>query len=152
MSDDECGRLTMRLAEERKENEQLREFIAASKEVATARDVMWFEEENKRMRGAFKAMIDTVKAGGALEMKMSGCEWCGDVWPKPEPANLDHVMERARRHVFACPAHPLRIERDALRGLLGDAIDLVLDAALGHRGDDEIRASITRIKRAGGLP
>jgi hypothetical protein len=97
------------------DNARLHEYIEASKEVATAKDVMWFEEENTRMRAAFQKMVDGFKAGADVQFSMSGCEWCGTVWPRPDGSTIEHIHERAKRHTMTCEAHPLRIERDAWR-------------------------------------
>lgn len=111
--------------QQRSQLESMRELLASSKDVALALDVNYYAEENERMRAAFQKMVDALKDGDGteieLEFQMSGCEWCHQVWPKPDGSTQEQIEERARRHIFTCAKHPLRIERDALRGLLVDA-------------------------------
>jgi cell division protein FtsB len=107
--------LEARVKELEAERDSLREFIAASEEVAKAKDALWYAEEYERVRVAFEKMAKTLADGGALAFKASGCEWCGAMWPKPEGSTLEQIHERARRHVYSCKAHPMKIERDSLR-------------------------------------
>ena len=76
------------------------------------------------MRAAFKKFVTAARAGDALNFGFSGCEWCHQLWPKSDDDALEQVEERARQHVYTCASHPLKIERDALREMLAEAIDL----------------------------
>lgn len=96
------------------ENANLREFIAASEECAKADDVLWYADENERMRAEFTRMMRQLETNGEVQFNASGCEWCGAAWPKPEGDTAEQVHERARRHVYRCAKHPMKIERDAL--------------------------------------
>lgn len=102
------------MARLREENANLREFIAASEECAKADDVLWYADENERMRAEFTRMMRQLETDGEVQFNASGCEWCGAAWPKPEGDTAEQVHERARRHVYRCAKHPMKIERDAL--------------------------------------
>ncbi len=118
------------------ELETLRTYVAACKEVATAKDVLWFQQENERMRAAFAKMVKRIENGESFSVRLSGCEWCGAMWPKLDEDSFDHVKERARRHAYTCPDHPLRIERDALaaeRDDLRATVEDLRDRAQEHR-------------------
>lgn len=96
-----------------------RELVQSSKEVALAHDVLWFHDENKRMRATFNRFVKDLKANKALHFEASGCGWCGEVWLKPDGSTADDTKLRARRHDFVCAKHPMRAEINALRAELG---------------------------------
>jgi hypothetical protein len=86
-----------------KERDELAEELEVEAERTQAVD-----DENARMRTAFKQLIETISKGAPLDLNFSGCEWCGELWPKVEGQGVEETKERARHHLLACASHPLK--------------------------------------------
>lgn len=115
---DPCSACLTELASARQEVANLREYIAASEEVARAEDALWYADEYERLRAMFEKMVKQLDAEGEVRFNATGCEWCGAVLPKPDGEGLARTHQRVRRHIYSCESHPLKIERDALRSEL----------------------------------
>jgi hypothetical protein len=95
------------------ENANLRELIAASKEVADALTISEVQEENDRLRQACRDAVDALKQGRSV--RSASCNWCGELWLTPEGATFEEAMAVADKHDRACPQNPLRVENEELR-------------------------------------
>jgi len=121
----------LELSKAREEIDQLREFIAASKECSTAATVVAVHEDNERYRTAFEQTLDRMKSGD-YRIKSVSCSWCQEEWPHLDGESTDAAKQHAREHAFSCVSHPLRIERDRFRALV-DKMRPVYEAAVKWR-------------------
>lgn len=81
------------------------------------------EAENERLRKAFDDVIKSLESGGPV--RVAFCSWCNQRWPQLDGETYETTRKYANEHAQACPAHPLRIERDELKKI-ADAFGLWL--------------------------
>lgn len=70
-------------------------------------------DENDRLRMAFDEAIKTLQAGGSV--RSGFCCWCGQHWPQLDGESLETFRKYTVDHAEVCPAHDIRIARDAAR-------------------------------------
>lgn len=111
-----------RIAALQAENEQLRQFIAASKDVLASITIEEAIAELDDLRARCTAAMDQLTATGRIEY--GGCPFCDETWPHYPEATKEERCAIAAKHDARCSKNPLRIERDALRRAvvrIGDA-------------------------------
>ena len=124
------------------------EFLEAAQQVSPA-DLIDAVDENNRLTKAFSDALNKLPAG--LTLKLSGCEWCEEMWPHLDGQPREETLRWARKHAFTCENHPLRIERDALRAEVTRLRELNGDwaetAAANLAESDVLRAKLAKLSR-----
>ncbi len=97
-----------------RERDCVQQVLAAMKDV-TPEDVVAAVAENDRLTRVMSEAINKWQADAKAVVKMSGCEWCDEMWFKLDGSTKDEIRDVALGHVEKCKANPVRIERDRLR-------------------------------------
>lgn len=124
-------------------------------------DIQALVDENDRLRKAFDEMIVKLQSGSPIHS--ASCCWCNQRWPHLDGDSFETIRRYTVDHAETCPAHSIRIERDAARvriaeletalsicGTLqqsSDRLVAIADEAFGTGPVEPIEATLTRIER-----
>jgi len=104
------------------QNQNLRAYIAASKECADAGALLESEAERDRVIALMRDAVSKLTAGAKISA--AACSYCDAKWLTG--VTIDEIRALAEKHDQSCPSNPLRMERNELLAALLDVCDTQL--------------------------
>ena len=75
-------------------------------------------DENDRLRKGFDEIIGKLQNGSPVQAGF--CCWCGQHWPHLDGESFETLRKYTADHAETCPAHDIRIARDAARARIAE--------------------------------